>query len=141
MVNDILTINFKRIVELIINDLDVDFSINDKAKHELKLNMYKSKSGKHINYVSDHDNLLLYSVQPIARYESEYILKEFKKLKDAELEAYGANSSVWAYWERLYDNKLIFKTFSKLVGIPFSEYYKNQLREYKQKILKDNNIR
>ena len=112
--------------------------MDDKAKTELKLNMYKDKKGKHINYISDADNLLLYSVQPIARYESAYILKEFKKLKDIELQAYGANSSVWDYWERLYNNALIFKTFAKLVEMPFSEYYNNQLKEYRRRILQDN---
>ena len=141
LANDILTINYKRIVELIINDMDVGFEVNDTMRNELKLNMYKDKKGKHINYISDMDNLLLYSVQPIAKYESAYVLNEFKKLKDAELKAYGTNSSVWSYWERMYDNTLIFKTFARLVDMPFSEYYKKQLKEYKANIAKDINRR
>lgn len=137
LVNSILTINFKRIVELVINDADDDFEMDKKAREEIKLNMYRNKKGTYINFVPDTENMLLYSIQPIARYESHYILSEFKKLKDVEYKAYGENSRVWAYWQRLYDNRLIFKTFAKLVDMPFKQYYQQQLLEYKQKIIKE----
>ena len=58
------------------------------------------------------------------------------KLKKIELEAYGKNSEIWKFWERFYNNNLIYKTFSKLVDMPFSEYYNIQLGKYRERIAK-----
>ena len=76
--------------------------------------MFETDTGEKINFISDSENLFLFSLQPYARYESSYILKEFKKLKEIELQYYGKNYDGWKYWEDFYDNGKIYKilTFS-----------------------------
>ena len=90
-----------------------------------------------INYVKDVDNLFLFSLQPYAKYESMYALREFKKLKDIELAAYGNNCGEWDHWEKFYDNKLIFKTAEEVFDIKFRDYYNKKLKEYSENIKKD----
>lgn len=136
LVNDILSDNFRNIVDNLVAGTEMNYEVSDRAKKELKLNMYRDENGKFINFIKDSENLLLFSVQPYARYETYYILEEFMKLKKIELEAYGKNSEIWKFWERFYNNNLIYKTFSKLVDMPFSEYYNIQLGKYRERIAK-----
>ena len=137
LVNNLISYNFKKMTQDILKGKLEDDSLSLKAINEIKLNLYKNKDGKKINYVEDVENLFLFSLQPYAKYESKYALKEFKRLKDIELEAYGNNCKDWDYWERFYDNKLIFKTASEIFDIKFSEYYDNKLKEYKDNIKRD----
>lgn len=141
LVNDVLSVNFRYIVDAITADKETTFEIDEEAKEEIKLNMYKNKDGVLINYVSEYDNYFMYALQPFAKYEAYYVLGEFEKLKQAELEAYGKNSSLWRVWERLYNNKMIYQTYTRLTQIEFDEYYKNLMNTYKEKIKAASNKR
>ena len=133
LVNDALSINFRYIVEAIVEDRDSEFEVDELAKEEIKLNMYKAEDGTLINYVSEYDNYFMYALQPFAKYEAIYVLSQFEKLKQAELESYGKNSSLWQMWERLYNNKMIYAMYTKLTEIEFEDYYKTLIDSYKDK--------
>ena len=137
IMNDLLSFNFKNIVDDIVDGKNEDYPLSNKAKMELVLNMYKNKEGKRINFVRDVDNLFVFSIQPYAKYESKYVLSEFEKIKQVELEMYGKKHFNWDYWDNFYDNKLIFKTASEVMGKPFSEIYQELLEKYKANIIKD----
>ena len=139
MINDLLSFNFKNMVDDIVSGRKQAYPLSKKAINELILNMYKGKDGKKINFVSDSDNLFTFSLQPYAKYESGYVLSEFKKLKQVELEVFGKRHAVWDYWDNFYDNKIIFKTASEVIGMPFEEYYENLLESYRENIMKDVN--
>jgi hypothetical protein len=137
LINAILSVQFKNIVDYVLQGKDVGYTINENAKKELRLNLYKNGKGKKINYVADVDNLFVFSLQPYARYESNYILKEFKKLKEIELEKYGKNYDGWKYWEDFYDNGKIYKMAEEVFGMKFKDYYKALLKTYADRIALD----
>lgn len=137
LINHIISYNFAEMTKDIVKGKLKDNNLSKSAIEEIRLNLYKNKDGKMINFIKDIDNLFLFSLQPYAKYESIYALKEFKKLKDAELIAYGENCRQWDYWERFYDNKLIFKVASEIFDVKFSEYYNNKLKEYRENIKND----
>jgi len=134
IVNILLTENFIKIVNAIVNDKKIGYSLSEEATREIKLNMYKDENKKKINYIGDNENLFLFSLQPYARYESGYVLDEFKRLKDIELKYFKKNSNVWAYWENFYDNSLIYKTAEDLMGMSIEEYYASLLKTYEDRI-------
>lgn len=137
LVNSVLSVQFKNIVDYVLKGKDVGYTINENAKKELILNLYKNANNKKINYVADVDNLFIFSLQPYARYESSYILKEFKKLKEIELQYYGKNYDGWKYWEDFYDNGKIYKMAEEVFGMKFKDYYKALLTTYAQRIKDD----
>lgn len=137
LINGILSIQFTNIVDYILKGEDIGYSLNDNAQKELKLNLYKNKNNKRINFIKDSDNLFVFSLQPYARYESTYILKEFLKLKEIELNHYGKNYDGWKFWEDFYDNKKIYKTAEIVLGIKFKDYYRELLATYVDRIQKD----
>lgn len=137
IMNDLLSFNFKNMVDDIVSGKNEDYPLSNKAKSELTLNMYKSSNGKMINFIKDVDNLFMFSLQPYAKYESSYVLGEFKKIKDVEREVFGKQHGVWDYWDNFYDNKIIFKTASEVMGKSFEEIYQEQLEKYKDNIMND----
>ena len=137
LINGILSIQFNNIVEYVLKGEDVGYSINQNAQKELRLNLYKNKDKKRINYIKDSDNLFVFSLQPYARYESNYILKEFMKLKEVELNHYGKNYDGWKFWEDFYDNKKIYKTAEVVLGVKFVDYYRALLATYSERIKED----
>lgn len=137
LINDLLSFNFENMVEDIVSGRKQAYPLSRRAINELTLNMYKGRDGKKINFVKDSDNLFTFSLQPYAKYESGYILSEFKKLKQVELEVFGKRHSVWDYWDNFYDNKIIFETASEVLGVPFEEYYENLLEQYRENIMRD----
>ena len=137
LVNAVLSVQFKNIVDYVLKGQDVGYTINENAKKELILNLYKNAKNKKINYVGDVDNLFVFSLQPYARYESSYILKEFKKLKEIELQYYGKNYDGWKYWEDFYDNGKIYKMAEEVFGMKFKDYYKALLATYAERIKQD----
>jgi len=137
LINGILSIQFNNIVEYVLKGEDVGYTINPNAQKELRLNLYKNKDKKRINYIKDTDNLFVFSLQPYARYESSYILKEFMKLKEIELTHYGKNYDGWKFWEDFYDNKKIYKTAEIVLDIKFADYYKALLHTYSERIKED----
>ena len=137
LVNAVLSVQFKNIVDYVLKGQDVGYTINENAKKELILNLYKNAKNKKINYVGDVDNLFVFSLQPYARYESSYILKEFKKLKEIELQYYGKNYDGWKYWEDFYDNGKIYKMAEEVFGMKFKDYYRALLATYAERIKQD----
>ncbi len=137
LINAILSVQFKNIVDYVLQGKDVGYTINENAKKELRLNLYKNGKGKKINYVADVDNLFVFSLQPYARYESSYILKEFLKLKEIEKTYYGKNYDGWKYWEDFYDNGKIYKTAEAVFGVKFKDYYRALLKTYVERIKAD----
>lgn len=137
IMNDILSYNFQNMVDDIVSGKNEEYPLSNKAKMELTLNMYKDKNGKRINFVRDIDNLFVFSIQPYAKYESKYILSEFDKIKQIELEMYGKKHFNWEYWDNFYDNKMIFNTASEIMEKPFNEIYEELLDKYKANIIKD----
>lgn len=137
LVNSVLSVQFKNIVDYVLKGKDVGYTINENAKKELILNLYKNSKNKKINYVADVDNLFIFSLQPYARYESSYILKEFKKLKEIELQYYGKNYDGWKYWEDFYDNGKIYKMAEQVFGMKFKDYYRALLATYAERIRQD----
>ena len=137
IVNSILSFNFEELADGICDGSISDYPLSTRAKNELKLNMYKNAEGRRINFVKDKDNMFLFSLQPYAKYETSYVLKEFKRLKDIELAYFKKNHSDWTYWENYYNNNAIFGFASRFLDMKFQDYYKQQLEKYRARILKD----
>ena len=137
LVNGILSEAFSRISDNLVSGEEEEYKeLNAKQKREIALNMYKDKDGKRINFITDRENLFLFSLQPYARYESHYILSKFRELKEIELQAYGKNCNDWQRMEDFYSNKKIFRFASELMNVKFEDYYKTQLKVYKERIKK-----
>lgn len=137
LVNAILSQMFVNIVDYVLKGEDIGYTINQNAQKELRLNLYKDSKKKKINFVKDTDNLFVFSLQPYAKYESSYILGEFKKLKEVEMKYYGKNYDGWKHWEDFYDNDKIYKMAETVFGMKFKDYYKALLQTYVDRIKKD----
>ena len=134
LVNHLLSFKYLNIGNQIAKDKYLGDDISDIAKHEISLNLYEDEKGKKINFIKDMDNLFLFSLQPYAKYEAEYILNEFAKIKAIEKKIFNKNHNEWKFWDNFYDQEKIYKVASKLMDMPFDEYYKEQLEQYKKNI-------
>lgn len=141
LINNLLSIKYLQIGDDIAKGKMLNIDLSETAKDEMRLNLYEDSKGNKINFISDEENLFLFSLQPYAKYEAEYVLKHFNTIKIIEKKVFNKNHREYKFWEDFYDQEKIYKVATKLMDKPFEEYYLEQLDKYRNNILKITNER